>query len=174
MGGIEIFPLLLVFWFILSGKLTLEIAIFGVLVTCAVYAFACKSLEWSFSRELLLYRLAPRAILYILVLFVEIVKANAAVLPYIFGLRAPDGVTVEFDSPLSGKTANAVLANSITLTPGTITVSVKDGHFTVHCLAPGFDTGLETSIFVRQLEKMEKTANGLRAKEKQRKGGRRS
>ena len=107
--------------------------------------------------------LIPRAVLYILTLIVEIIKANISVLPYAVGRRKPDGVTVEFDSPLSGKTANAVLANSITLTPGTITVSVEGNHFKVHCIAPGFDVGLETSVFIRQLEKMEKLTKKVKS-----------
>lgn len=98
-------------------------------------------------------------ILYVIVLIIEIIKANISVLPYVFG-RTPEGVTVEFDSPLTGDTANAVLANSITLTPGTITVDARDGHFTVHCLAPAFADGIESSVFVRQLLKMESILKG--------------
>lgn len=99
-------------------------------------------------------------IAYLFILLFEIVKANLAVLPYAAGMRYPDGVTVEFDSPLSGGTANAVLANSITLTPGTITVAVDGGRFTVHCLAPAFAEGIDSSVFVRRLVKMEKILKG--------------
>ena len=132
-----------------------------------MWLFLCRALDWSASHELVFYMLIPRIVLYILTLIIEMIKANIAVLPYAVGRRKPDGVTAEFDSPLSGKTANAVLANSITLTPGTITVSVEGNHFTVHCLAPGFDIGLETSVFIRQLEKMEKlTAKVKKSKAK--------
>ena len=143
----------------LSGRLKLEIMLFGLPIAFAVWMFAARFLGWSLRRELLFYRLVPHMIAYVIVLLFEIIKANISVLPYVFG-RAPKGVTVEFDSPLSGNTANAVLANSITLTPGTITVDARGGHFTVNCLAPAFAEGLETSVFVRRLSKMESIIKG--------------
>lgn len=143
----------------LSGKLTLEIMLFGLPISLAVWFFAARFLGWSLRRELIFYRLVPHMIAYVAILLFEIVKANISVLPYVFG-RSPNGITVEFDSPLTGDTANTVLANSITLTPGTITVDARGGHFTVHCLAPAFAEGIESSVFVRRLTKMESIIKG--------------
>ena len=47
------------------------------------------------------------------------------------------------------------LANSITLTPGTITVSLKDDTYEVHCLDKGLSEGIEDSCFVKLLKEME-------------------
>lgn len=148
---------------ILSGKITLEIAVFGLLASAAVWFFLCRALGWDLRRELRFYRLIPNMAAYAAVLVFEIIKSNLAVVPYALGIKVPDGVTVEFDSPLRGGTANAVLANSITLTPGTITVAVHDGHFTVHCLAPAFADGIDSSVFVRRLMKMEKILGGKKS-----------
>lgn len=149
-----------IFWIILSGKITLEIALFGLASSAAVWLFLCRFLGWDPRRELRFYRLVPHMLAYGAVLAVEIIKSNLAVLPYTVGARRPDGVTVEFDSPLTSPTANAVLANSITMTPGTITVSVDGGRLTVHCLAPAFADGISDSVFVRRLLKMEKILKG--------------
>ncbi len=155
---------LFLFWLILSGKLTAEIALFGLAVTLLAWLFLCRVLGWSARRELLFYRLAPHAAAYAAVLLWEILKSSLAVLPYAFG-RRPNGVVAEFDSRLKTPAANAALAGSITLTPGTVTISVKDGHFTVHCLSPDFADGLGTSAFVRRLAKMEAVAAGINKKE---------
>ena len=48
-----------------------------------------------------------------------------------------------------------VLANSITLTPGTITIRMEGNEFYVHCLDKEFAEGMESSIFVELLSKME-------------------
>lgn len=48
-----------------------------------------------------------------------------------------------------------LLANSITLTPGTITVALEDNEYTVHCLDRRFGEGLADSSFVRLLHKIE-------------------
>ena len=161
--GYYIFLFLFIFWLILSGRLTLEIVLFGIPVSAAVWLFLCRTLGWDLRRELCFYRLIPHMTAYAAVLAVEIIKANLATLPYALGRRAPDGVTVEFDSPLRSDTANAVLANSITLTPGTITVAVLDGHFTVHCLSPAFAKGIDSSVFVTRLSKMEKLTERKRS-----------
>ena len=68
--------------------------------------------------------------------------------------RRPDPVLVEFDSGLPGTVQNVLLANAITLTPGTITVSQKNGHFVIHCLRPEYGEGLSDCSFVRILRKM--------------------
>ena len=49
----------------------------------------------------------------------------------------------------------AVLANSITLTAGTITVETVDGRFCVHALDRSLAEGIEDCEFQRRLEKLE-------------------
>ena len=53
-----------------------------------------------------------------------------------------------------------VLANSITLTPGTITVDVDDNHFCVHALDYTLAEGVENSVFIKLLKKMEENCCG--------------
>jgi multicomponent Na+:H+ antiporter subunit E len=62
---------------------------------------------------------------------------------------------VYFDADLKSELAKVMLANSITLTPGTITVSVEDNHYCVHCLDRELGAGIENSVFVELLEKIE-------------------
>ena len=49
---------------------------------------------------------------------------------------------------------NVLLANSITLTPGTITLFQEGDHFVVHCLRREFGDGIEESSFVKLLRKI--------------------
>ncbi len=147
---------LFIFWIILSGKLTAEILITGVFVSAAVFLFARSFLSWSFSKERAVYKLIPLAVLYFLTLVVEIFKANLSVMPYIFGRKKPAGVVVRFDTELKSDMANVVLANSITLTPGTITLDQQHNSFTVHCLHEEMSHGMDASVFVRLLTRMER------------------
>ncbi len=66
----------------------------------------------------------------------------------------PDPVIVEFYSGFDTSIQNVLLANSITLTPGTVTVFQEKDHFVVHALDPAFAEGIEDSAFVRLLSKM--------------------
>ena len=148
--------LLLAVWLILNGKVTMEIFIFGVVISAVLFWFTCRYLDYSFRKELLLFHLAPLFIRYLWVLVKEIVKANVSVLKIIFSPELqPEPGFVYFDTDFSTGMAKMLLANSITLTPGTITVSVEGDRFCVHCLDQELAEGVEDSVFVELLKEME-------------------
>ena len=151
-----VFLLFFAVWMILNGKVTAEICIFGVLISAALFYFMCRYMEYSLKKELLLFRLIPLFIHYFGVLVKEIVKANVCVLKIILSPELqPEPAFVYFDTDFKTGLARVLLANSITLTPGTITVSVEDDRFCVHCLDKELAGGMETSIFVKLLKEME-------------------
>ena len=93
---------------------------------------------------------------YFLVLIWEIIKANIDTVKLILSRRyMAEPVVVKFQSDLKTDMANVLLANSITLTPGTITVSLNKNEFVIHCLDKDFSEGLKDSIFVKMLRKLE-------------------
>lgn len=150
------FFLLLAVWIILNGKVTVEICAFGVLISSALFYFMCRFMDYSLRKEVLLFRLAPLFARYSWVLVKEIVKANVSVLKIILSPRlVPEPAFVYFDTDFKTGMAKVVLANSITLTPGTITVSVENGRFCVHCLDRELAEGMEDSVFVELLKEME-------------------
>jgi multicomponent Na+:H+ antiporter subunit E len=82
-------------------------------------------------------RALPRLARYVPWLLVEIVRANLAVVRIVLDPRLPlDPVVVRFRLPVRGDLAVATLANSITLTPGTITLDVDGDEMIVHALTP--------------------------------------
>ena len=100
----------------------------------------------------------PCILLYICVLVWEIIKANFAVIKLMTASRYElEPVLVRFKTNLKTKQARVVLANSITLTPGTITVTLEDDEYVVHCLDKELAKGMNHSVFVELLEKLEKT-----------------
>lgn len=143
-------------WVIFNGQLTLEIALIGLAVAGAIYAFTCKFLYWSPRKDYVVLRQGGLILRYVGILIWEIVKANAATIHMITAPDLePDPVVVHFRTGLKSATARVILANSITLTPGTITVSVEDDLFTVHCLDRSFAQGIEDTVFERELRRLE-------------------
>ena len=65
----------------------------------------------------------------------------------------PEPLLVEFHSGLKRESLNVILANSITLTPGTITVFQEEDHFVVHALRREYAEGIENSVFIRLLRR---------------------
>ena len=148
--------LLFLAWIIFNGRITLEIVIFGIVIGAAVFAFMCKFMDYSIKKELRLYKKVPQFLKYVFLLVKEIIKANMAVIKMILTRReVTEPTLVKVHTDLKSETAKVMLANSITLTPGTITVSMEDDTLLVHCLDKSLSEGMEDSDFVKMLEKME-------------------
>ena len=65
----------------------------------------------------------------------RILAANIAVAKLVLSPRlAIDPVLIQLDTPMTGAMAQVVLGNSITLTPGTITLEAEHGRFVIHAL----------------------------------------
>ena len=73
-------------------------------------------------------------------LAVEIAKSNIAVTKTILSSSMPIKQNL-FNVPYTQRTdlGQVIFANSITLTPGTVTVETEDGHFLVHALSYSHD-----------------------------------
>ena len=151
------FVLFFLLWVIFNGQWTLEIAIFGVVIAAVMYAFVCKFMDYSMKKDLFILRKGLYIVQYIGVLIKEVIKANGMTIRFLFAgkKRKPQPVLIHFDTTLKTRTARVLLANSITLTPGTITVSLEENHYTVHCLDKSMAEGIDSSVFVRLLTKME-------------------
>lgn len=143
-------------WLVFNGRITPEIVLFGLAIAALLYAFVCAFMDYSVKKDIIMMKKSLRILQYVAVLVWEIVKANASVIHMILSPRFQnEPVLIRFKTNLKTKTARAVLANSITLTPGTITVSLEEDVYTVHCLDKSLAEGMDASVFVRLLEKLE-------------------
>jgi len=150
------FFLLFALWLILNGRITLEVCLFGLAISALIYLFMCKFMDFSPKKDLRLMRRTGYAILYFFVLLKEIFVSNFKVMAIILFKRIPiTPAMTEVRVDLKSEMGKTILANSITLTPGTITVKVEGDVFTVHCLSAEMIEGIEDSTFVRLLRKME-------------------
>ena len=148
--------LLFLLWIIFNGKLTLEIAVFGAVFTALIFAFMVTFMDYSWRKEMVVYRLIPLGLKYLFVLIWEIIKANAVMLGVVTTDKHElEPIIVKFQPHLQSELARVILANSITLTPGTYTVGIDDRELRVHCLDKDFSVEIESSVFVKQLQRME-------------------
>lgn len=148
--------LIFVLWLIFNGKLTAEILLFGLVLTAGLGILAKPLLGYGPKKELLVWRLFPLILLYLLVLLWEVFKANLSVMGMILrGSRALDPTLIRIRVDLKTDFARYLLANSVTLTPGTLTVESRGAVLTVHCLHPSLLENTENGIFVRLLHRME-------------------
>jgi len=138
-----IFLMSLGFWFVFSGELDALHVGFGV-VSAALVTFLTRDLAWigtrldRTGRPVPVYTFSIRwghFLAYLPWLLWQIVLANLQIAWVIMHPRLPIApALVRFRTTLVGDVARTTLGNSITLTPGTITVDVEGDEFVVHAL----------------------------------------
>lgn len=151
------FVIFFLIWIIFNGQFTPEIAAFGLVIAGAIYWFICRFMDYSPRNDLVMCKRFFLLLHYIWVLLKEILKANATVFRMIYSAKYElEPAVVHFTTTLHSEFARVLLANSITLTPGTITVSLKDNEYVVHCLDKELARDIDSSVFVKLLERIEK------------------
>lgn len=143
-------------WIIFNGNITVEIVSFGVVIASVMFVFMCKFMDYSIKKEINVYKKSIWFLVYVVILLREIVKANLAIIPKILTVEEEmEPCLVKFKTGLKSDFTKMLLANSITLTPGTITVSLKGDEYTIHCLDSSLAEGLENSDFEKALVKLD-------------------
>ena len=131
------FLVLFVLWIVLSGRFDGFHLALGV-ISSALVAMFSGSLMFSTPRPRGVFALWLRLAGYVPWLIYQIFLANLHVMALVFHPRMReviDPTIITFDTRLKSDYARMLFANSITLTPGTITVDVTVlGRFSVHCI----------------------------------------
>ncbi|MBQ4307218.1 MAG: Na+/H+ antiporter subunit E [Lachnospiraceae bacterium] len=149
------FILYYLLWIILNGRITAEILLFGIPVSGLISFVTYRVVGYSTENDRKIVRNLPLLLRYLITLIKEIAKAAISVMGVVAkpGER-PEPVIVEFRSGLPTRFQNVLLANSITLTPGTYTLFLDGDRFVIHCLRREYADGLDSSPFVQLLRKM--------------------
>ena len=127
-----LFALLLIIWLALTSTFHFQEVITGILVSFILSLFLSRRYLGLGLPPLSLKRVIF-SILYILVLFKEIIKANFDVAYRVIHPNMPikPGIVV-IKTELKSDIAKMILANSITLTPGTFTLDIVDDNLLIH------------------------------------------
>ena len=131
---IVLFATLLIFWLMLNSSLALDSLLIGIVVSLAITILFCSGL--SFFTE---FRMTPKAFvaggLYYIYFFKELIKANFRLAAIVLSPSLPinPGI-VKVRTQLKTRMGRLMLANSITLTPGTLTMELDGEWIYVHCV----------------------------------------
>ncbi len=151
------FFLLFALWIVFNGLWTAEIAITGVVLCGIIYVFIWKFMDYSPKKEWQTFLRLPKLLMYAVYMLKEICLAVWQTLHFIWTPKEEvEPQLVSFHTPLKTEMGRVALANSITLTPGTITVDVQDDLFLVHCLDATYSQGIEDSEMQRRIARLEK------------------
>ncbi len=155
LGGTRMFIFLLILWIVFNGKFTIEILLIGIVICALIYMFCYKFLSYSIKDEFLMIKRIPLMTKFFLVLIKEIFIANLVTIRFIITNRKISPLICHFTVDLKSEMLRVLLSHSITLTPGTITVELKDNYYVVHCLDKSFAQGIESSKLVQILKEID-------------------
>jgi multicomponent Na+:H+ antiporter subunit E len=131
---IILFATLMLFWLMLGGSLDTDILIVGTVVSLVIALLYRDGL--SFFTE---FRFTPAAFIagfrYYGYFFKELFKSNVTLAVIVLSPSLPitPGI-VKVRTKLKSRMGRLMLANSITLTPGTLTVEMEGEWLYIHCV----------------------------------------
>lgn len=126
---------LYIFWILITWRLHWQHLIVGAFCSLGITLFNHDLLLQKKERPLFLFATARKWLLYFIVLVGAIFKSNWDVARIVLSprLNISPGF-VKFRTKVKKPLNRVILANSITLTPGTLTVDVEEDHFIVHAI----------------------------------------
>ena len=149
------FTSLFLLWLLLSGYFKTNLIVFGILSCAFVTYLSIKLKIYCTNHERLKFNL--RLPLYIPWLLAEIIKSNLHVARCILSPKnAIQPQTVYTNASQKTNAGLAVHANSITLTPGTISVDINGNKILVHALTNHTAQGILNADIDKQVSKLER------------------
>lgn len=158
MNNLIVIAVYFLLWTIFSEVLTFESNAIGLLIVVFL------TISNSDLYDLKKYYYSPKKIIsyikYTVILLAEIIKANIHVAIIVLS-KNPNlsPCIIEHKTGLKNDFHKMILANSITLTPGTLTISLNNDTLKVHCLKEYFKEDIFDSKFEKILLEIEELNN---------------
>ncbi|SNT29946.1 Na+/H+ antiporter subunit E [Tropicimonas sediminicola] len=151
---VKIFSVTLLFWILLNGALEVDVLLVGAVVAGAITFLLAGSLSF-LSGYRLTWESARATLGYLGYFLRELLKANLSLARVVMDPALPvEPAIVKVRTRLKNPVARLLLANSITLTPGTLTVEMKGEWLYVHWVfAKTTDPNVATAEIVADFEK---------------------
>ena len=151
--------LLFLLWLVFNERITMDVIITGVIAVAALSWFLAAFCGWNLKRDGQFAARIPAFIGFVIKLIIEVFKANIHMIALVLSDTPNENISpkiVKHQTPLKTSVGRVALANSITLTPGTITVDVGNGGVYVHAIDGRAEEGLKDSALENKLINMEK------------------
>jgi len=153
-NSIALFLILMVVWILLNNSFSGQIIIVGLILSAIITLLFGANLrifdELKLTPASLVYTL-----IYLMVFLIELIKSNLDVARRVLTPSLPinPGI-VKTKTVLKSKMGRMILANSITLTPGTLAVDIKDDTLYIHWIDVCCeDIDQATNAIVKKFEK---------------------
>ncbi len=148
--------LLFLFWMVLSPKFGVQAILLGAILSTLVVIYS-KDILFS-DTEMPLYQMKHllNMLHFVGVLVVEIFKANIDVARIVLNPKMPiQPHFIKVPMMLQNDINKVIFGNSVTLTPGTLTVDILEDGFIIHALTTEAAEAMEESFIEEWIKKQE-------------------
>lgn len=131
---IVIFSILMAVWLILNQSVDIEYLVLGAVISVLLAFMFCRGCsvfnDINFTPKAFVY-----TFMFLAVFIFELIKANFDIARIVLTPSLPikPGI-IKAKTKLKSRMARLILANSITLTPGTFTIDIIDDTLYIHCV----------------------------------------
>jgi len=152
------FTVLYILWITLAG-ISVEELVMGAIISLIVAYFVGKTSAYEFGIKIVVQGL-KFLVMYLPLFIVKLIQANISLAKIVLDPKLPiNPGFVKISTGLEGDVAKLILANSITLTPGTLTVDINENELLIHWVdVIGTD---ENEHFKHIASSFEKTLGGI-------------
>ncbi|MBS4022957.1 MAG: Na+/H+ antiporter subunit E [Dethiobacter sp.] len=153
--------ILFLFWLLITWRLHWQHLLVGALCAIGVAMFNRDILLLKSERPLYLRTTIIKWVVYLYHLIVAIFKSNWDVAKIV--LRRDMGISpcfVKFSTKINKPLYRVILGNSITLTPGTLTVELEEDFYIVHCITRANAEDVADWDMTRRLVEIEEVESG--------------
>ena len=151
--SIALFLFLLGFWLLMSGHYTVLITSLGV-ISCLLCVYLTIKGNFLDNETIPIY-FFPRLIQYTIWLIKEIFISNITTAKVILS-QSEEPELFSVKATQKTNEGKVTYANSITLTPGTVTTQIKNNIFEIHALTKDFGDDLRSSDMDKMVTWLEK------------------
>jgi len=138
-----VFAAFFVFWILITASVSPQNMIRGLVVSAVVALISRFVFRIRWPEDITPLFLLVRFPIFMIMLAWEVIKANINLAYILIRPRLMiEPAIVSYRSGLGGEFRKTVLADSITVTPGTLTLDAEGDELQVHCLAPSHKQGL--------------------------------
>ena len=150
--------LLFLAWLMFNGRVTVDVIVVGVIAVALLTFILHRIGVYDPGKDMAYASKILPFLGFVLSLIIEVFKANIHMILLVLSPRPEEKINpciVAHKTKLRTPAGLVGLANTITLTPGTVTVDVGDDCVYVHAIDAHAYEGLKNNPLERQLERME-------------------
>ena len=150
--------ILFLLWVVFNDRLSVDVIVAGVIVVVLLCLFLSRVGLWKLENDAKVIKNIPGFIGFYFRLVYEVIMANFHMIALVLSANPEERISpvlVKHKNKLKTDAGRVSLANTVTLTPGTVTVDVQDDYIVVHTIDEYARSGLADSALERKIEKME-------------------